>query len=399
MHEEFQRSIAADPDNLDNYRVYADWLVEQGDPRGDFIRVQLALEVESQSSEERDKLKQREQELLDAHQREWLGDLAAYFIDDKEASNRPEWRASDPYKFEFARGFLDTVSAEEWSLEFGHAVSHAPESRSIRRLQINETPWLEEPVVIDGVNYEAEEGHGAVTLASGDQLQNLRVLVYGDVGGEDEEYANCHAGGARIDQFVAKLPRLEELFVGAHGVDTDALFELKLPMLRVLKVNHTTHYPVEKLAANDSLSNLESLSFWPHALDYDDEAEEHGAYLRLQHIEAVGRSPHLKKLRHLCFRLCNMGDAGCRSSVETGLLGRLKVLDLTHGQITDEGARVLAADDQIKNLDQLILDGNAMTKAGIDVLTATGVNVSSNQQWTYSGDEDYLEYLYYGDME
>jgi uncharacterized protein (TIGR02996 family) len=36
--------IAADPDEVAHYLVYADWLLEQGDPRGEFIRVMEGLE-------------------------------------------------------------------------------------------------------------------------------------------------------------------------------------------------------------------------------------------------------------------------------------------------------------------------------------------------------------------
>jgi uncharacterized protein (TIGR02996 family) len=36
--------IAAEPDELEHYLVYADWLLEQGDPRGELIRVTGGLE-------------------------------------------------------------------------------------------------------------------------------------------------------------------------------------------------------------------------------------------------------------------------------------------------------------------------------------------------------------------
>lgn len=36
--------IAADPDEVEHYLVYADWLLEQGDPRGELIRVMERLE-------------------------------------------------------------------------------------------------------------------------------------------------------------------------------------------------------------------------------------------------------------------------------------------------------------------------------------------------------------------
>lgn len=41
--KDFLKDICADPSNLDARRVYADWLIEHGDPRGEFIAAQMAL--------------------------------------------------------------------------------------------------------------------------------------------------------------------------------------------------------------------------------------------------------------------------------------------------------------------------------------------------------------------
>ncbi len=56
-----------------------------------------------------------------------------------------------------------------------------------------------------------------------------------------------------------------------------ALFALPFPSLRVLYVYHVTEYPLEVLAANDSLGNLEELACWPHGLEPGDDAAHHAA--------------------------------------------------------------------------------------------------------------------------
>ena len=55
------------------WRAYADYLAERGDPRGEFMQVQLALEDESRPAAERKKLAAREKALLKKHERDWLG--------------------------------------------------------------------------------------------------------------------------------------------------------------------------------------------------------------------------------------------------------------------------------------------------------------------------------------
>ena len=54
---------------------------------------------------------------------------------------------------------------------------------------------------------------------------------------------------------VQRMPRLEELYLFAHGVDGHLLFTLPLPNLRVLQVYHSLAYPLENLAKNPSLAS------------------------------------------------------------------------------------------------------------------------------------------------
>src|SRR5262245_45125556 len=75
--EAFERAILDNPRDAGPWAAYADYLTERGDVRGEFMQVQLALEDESKPAAERKRLATREKELLAAHEREWLGPLAA----------------------------------------------------------------------------------------------------------------------------------------------------------------------------------------------------------------------------------------------------------------------------------------------------------------------------------
>src|SRR4051794_40635856 len=61
LGEALEAELAANPDDLATHMAYADYLQEQGDPRGEFIRVQLALEDPAKPPAERTKLQQQEQ--------------------------------------------------------------------------------------------------------------------------------------------------------------------------------------------------------------------------------------------------------------------------------------------------------------------------------------------------
>ena len=71
---ELEAAIVAKPHDLAVYLVYADWLTEQGDPRGELIRVQ-AEGVPSAPPKYTEHMA-RMNALRDAHLASWLGDLA-----------------------------------------------------------------------------------------------------------------------------------------------------------------------------------------------------------------------------------------------------------------------------------------------------------------------------------
>src|SRR5436305_1841628 len=71
MHDTFLQAILADPDDLAPRLMYADWLEEQGNPYGEFIRVQCALAGNHIDDLQRARYASREQELLTRHEAEW----------------------------------------------------------------------------------------------------------------------------------------------------------------------------------------------------------------------------------------------------------------------------------------------------------------------------------------
>src|SRR5438034_6067161 len=81
LRRALEDALAENPDDRAAHAAYADLLSEQGDPRGELIQVQLALEDPSLSAAERDRLGGREQALLAEHSAAWLGSLAAHLRD------------------------------------------------------------------------------------------------------------------------------------------------------------------------------------------------------------------------------------------------------------------------------------------------------------------------------
>src|SRR5262249_20774708 len=145
--------------------------------------------------------------------------------------------------------------------------------------------------------------------------------------------------------FVKQMPDLEELRVFAHVRDAGKLVRLPMPNLRVFQLYHGWSYPLDRLAANKSVGNLTHLLCHPHGLEYGAEP-----YIRLKHLRAICRAPHLTRLSHLRLRNSDVGDAGAEEIARSGILKRLRVLELQLGCITDAGARALAACPDLKHL-------------------------------------------------
>jgi uncharacterized protein (TIGR02996 family) len=102
-------AVLADPSDDVPRQVYADFLLERGAPRGEFITVQLAL-ARRQDTE----LKARSDALLKKHQPEWVGRFAGTQM--KLTIGQKSWNRGSPTKWTFARGFVDTVSMQSADL-------------------------------------------------------------------------------------------------------------------------------------------------------------------------------------------------------------------------------------------------------------------------------------------
>ena len=80
MREKLEKKICERPADLKRHQAYAAWLRENEDPRAELIDLQLALESSSLPRDKRFELESDQQELLDRHGREWLGEVAKFVL-------------------------------------------------------------------------------------------------------------------------------------------------------------------------------------------------------------------------------------------------------------------------------------------------------------------------------
>ncbi|MCE9562755.1 MAG: TIGR02996 domain-containing protein [Planctomycetes bacterium] len=361
----FEKAILEKPDEIASYAAYADWLQEHDDPRGEFMQVQLTLENPSLQKEGRKTLQARERELLDAHETQWLGELTPLLLQHSphgKGANVGHW---------WVRGFLAELTVQHLTVSLADLLATAPAARFVRSLRI--------------ATAEAAQSSGIPGLTSPSAfavligipcLQNLRVLQVGD---EPEQWADGRTEATYytpgLEQFVANLPCIEELYLMCSGYDAATLFGLpNLTHLQTLRVYGLGNdeaeedvVPLGSIARNLALGSLTHLIVHPCSTP-------NNSSLPHSQVHALMNSPHLTSLEHLQLRLSDMGDDGVRSIIESGKLKQLGWLDLRNGTITDSGAKALADYPPTRSLRRLDLSRNRVTHAGLNMLRRAEVN-------------------------
>jgi uncharacterized protein (TIGR02996 family) len=405
--EAFEAALRDNPDDLAGWCAYADYLVEQGDPRGEFMQVQIALEDEARPKKDRAALKKREAELLATHEREWLGELAPYALDHETDPD------SIPYlDYVWRRGFLAELDAQCVTTGLGQAIVSSPVTRLLRELRIrgnnsHENDWVTPQVPRPA---DCHKHYGYFELIGSPAFESLRVFRTGDEEDEPPEdgWCDCHCHLDGLEHLLVAMPRAEEVHLFSNSVDLRAVFASdNLKRLRVFRAYHIGEwrkperyydYPLDVLAANPAFANLTHLQFHPHWAEDGDGTGDNWTFVPLSQVRALVRSAHLKNLTHLQLRLSDAGDDGVREIIASGILNRLKWLDLRHGCISDAGANLFAACSDAKKLERLDLSYNGVTAPGLAALRAAGVNAVANHTLTQT-ELDSREYLRQGDFE
>lgn len=339
IEDAFLHDILAHPDDDAPRLIYADWLDEHNDPRGEFIRVQCALAQLSDEDPHRWPLEQREQELLHEYESKLLP---------KTISNTP---------CVFRRGFVEEIalSPEEYLLNADQLFEQMP----IRTLHLHRSGWVR----IE--HYEGSLGQ----VAASRHLARIRSLRLTDLSLSLHELHDLLASPALEQLTDLHLSRLSvenegNLNRGPNPPPVDLVHDFThLPChanLRALHLDHRTLTldALRVLANSSSLPNLRELNL-------NDNRLTHEAVT----ILAEGRL--LSQLETLYLDSNLLGDAGALTFREWPALPRLARLSLGHNQIFPEGVQALAEALALRELISLDLFGNISCDDGASDLASS----------------------------
>jgi uncharacterized protein (TIGR02996 family) len=354
QREMLEAAIAADFDDLAAHAAYADLLAEEGDPRGEYIQLHLALEDANQSPRLLAEWRQRAHRLLQAHQRDWLGMLAPFLMDRSRSTVEPD---TPNIEYTWKRGWLAELHAQDVRDAFTRVLADAPEARMLQALSLRNT--------------RLPNNQGPLEpLVASLYLGTLKSFVLGD-----PEAMDCTADGELVPTLVQKMPQLRELDVRAEGVDLGRLFGQQLSDLQALSAGFLGFLPLDVLAANTSLASLRRLFLSIPRGPFTE------SYLQPRSLRVFLAAAQFGQLVDLTLRTANDGNLVCVEIVRSGILRRLKRLDLRNCGITDDGAAELARSPDLAHLDVLDVGGNLITPLVVSRLQEAEIRVQWDSQW------------------
>jgi len=350
----FLQNIINDPRNAGERLIYADILDERGDPRGEFIRVQLALEAQwgnaapRISREKRAVLENRQQELLELYREVWANNIP-------ELLWHGHYGSSCAY---FAGGFLDNFNIID-------------ESRAAVLFSNMREICLNNPIT--GMRfYPSNDYEFSLLTINNDHLRqiaemapNLRSL---------ELHGNQEIGPLTVDDdginaYVSQLLSLEHLGIFHTEITSAGLAAIgKMPCLRSLSFLDNGRFGAAGYAAISAKGSLESLDirgntqFLSHIGNMASlrNLELFGHHITDSELDSI--SPmNLKSLLFTSMR--QVSDAGFS---HLGRIAGLEHLHIWNWAENDRGIRQ-AACENIGKLERLkTLNIRALDAAGIN---------------------------------
>ena len=362
--KDFLNQILTDPDDDRPRMVYADWLLREGDPRGELISIQCALARHARDCVDVGPLaalELRERTLLKTYGKSWTIDA--------------ETRLKYWGEFGFRRGFIEALTFNGgYHDTYDKVREAAPLLRALAVAGLDEL-----------AGSPALEGIEELTIRSGfPKLRELEALAKSPHISKLRRLGFVYANPSQreIFTFVALPLQLEELSMGFYGEPFYGRLLLeqlaKTPhrrTLRTLRIRWLRRLGVIRELGN-ALPNLETLHLENADLTSEDLHEIVRAFPKLVSLDIgdndqrvadldlarlLADAPNLRRLRLSRLALTDTHVATLAASPDAA---RLVQLDLTSNQITNDGAMTLAASPHLHNLRRVALAANALGHDG-----------------------------------
>lgn len=370
----FWDEIIAYPDDDGPRLVYADWLEERGDPRGEFIRVQCARARCPSWHRDSLLLGWREKELLYRHGHHWRAQLP----------NLPgvAWK-------HFERGFITSarvINLDVLRQQAGSLTAHTP----LNELRVMEPtanwdqtptlPWLQK--LRCGPEMYIDDMH---RFSDSPLLDHLRVLELPAMNLENDGVVAL-ARSPRLKN-IERLD-LRENFIGTAGAHTLAYTPIfrNLTHLSLRGVGFGS-YSDDPMLQEVGVRELAQSPHWTKLQSLDISGNQIGANA----LEMILHAKNLSSLKYLDVSRNELGPGGAEVLRTTRSAMRLETLRIEETSIGDRGLIPLPQSPVLEKLRHLKMSACDLTSTGVEQLakaifrsTLQVLDLSGNSRISYS---------------
>lgn len=334
-NEEIEARLRAEPGDGESYLVYADWLSDRGDPRGELIVLQDRIRRVEE-------IRRRARTILKTHETELLGQLLT--LGDRN------------WEVEWDRGFVSSLVARprdgdpDGFARVLPAVLRHPSFPFLRSFSLSVDLGAETPLqpAVDAVSTALPPTLTTLSLGLTGALPSMRGPLL----------------GAPL-RLTERTPRLSRLHL--HGYA-----ELSPSVLEDLR-------EVSLFGGAAQAGDLMELGRhqWPRverlSLFLGDDRWDHGRAAR-ELLPALDRA--FPNLSHLCLAGAVAARPTAEALLDSALVRRLESLGLTHGSADPTSVLALASDPSaLGNLERLDLSGNPLSEAHLRDLSVLGCEI------------------------
>lgn len=210
--------------------------------------------------------------------------------------------------------------------------------------------------------------------ANKDKLESLEAIFFGDIVMEESECSWIEQ--CDMSPLFEAFPKLTHFAVrGSNGLSFGDGFKHNRLRSLVVQCGGLPGSVVMEII-NARLPELEHLELWLGEDNY-------GADFSANDLRGYLAKMNFPKLIYLGLKNSEMQDEVAAIVAESDFLKKIKVLDLSMGTLTDQGAEaLLAAGSLIKNLEFLDLHHHYLTPGMVNKLSALGIPVNLDERQT-----------------
>jgi len=358
IEPELVASIVATPDEDGPRLVYADWLSDRGDPRGELIAVQCALATadrDDQPVSTTSPLRDQAMALMATHRAGWLEPVLDIAVGN----------------YQFRRGFIEVIDVLHPDIEAVRLHEACPLLRAVKTPQatVNDVFRCVDVLAVDELTlYKITDTLMLHRVSEQPRLERLRRL--------DIHYETGPLHLSELTRLHLPLHRLALRFDRTQPFDEPALLGSLTahPARGALRSLELAHTRAEELGVLERLPELEALALTSCSPALP--ALSRLALPRLTSLAITGEAletldlaslvaafPALRRLRLSDSRI---GDRAARSLAASPHATRLRRLDLSNNQISGAAALALAQSEHLQGLVELDLTGNPAAAAARD---------------------------------